>query len=248
MDDDQGTTQNLPPLTPTTPTTQQVQAESSAIDVIALRKIFPYLSLDKAAEYLPYLNDAMIRAGVVTPLSIAAFLAQVGAETAGLQLLAEIWLVGKDPSTLNAGQVAIQAAQARYETMPRLGNNQTGDGYKYRGRGALQITGRGAYTRASAALPALGIFGADGQPMDLVGNPDLVATDPRAIFGTAYWYWIGGTPKIQAAGGLTPFAEAGNFAAVSAGINAGDPSRSAQYGIADRNKYYETAKKVLGAT
>ena len=226
-----------PPVgSPTTVATQQ-----------QLARIFPRCPADKLALYNPAINDMLVRAGTVTPTGAAAFLAQVGCETGGLLWFAEIWLVGRDPATLNPGQQAIQLAQARYQTMPRLGNSEPGDDFRFRGRGALQITGRGAYTRASAALPALGILGPDGQPMDLVAVPDLVAEVPASIFGTALWYWCAGTDAIVAAGGLTQFAEGGYFNAVSAGVNAGDPKSRAQYGVGERLMYYDLARAVLGA-
>ncbi len=58
-----------------------------------------------------------------------------------------------------------------------LGNTQPGDGYRYRGRGFIQITGRGNYTHYGAAI---------GRP-DLVDNPDL-ANDPEvaALLTAAY--------------------------------------------------------------
>lgn len=61
----------------------------------------------------------------------------------------------------------------------RLGNGDesSGDGWKYRGRGLIQLTGRANYM---AAGDALGV--------DLKGNPDLVA-QPEMAAMTAGWYW-----------------------------------------------------------
>lgn len=61
----------------------------------------------------------------------------------------------------------------RYEREPlrsQLGNIQRGDGYRYRGRGYVQLTGRANYTRFSSILHT-----------DLIGNPDL-ALQPRIAY------------------------------------------------------------------
>jgi len=59
----------------------------------------------------------------------------------------------------------------------RLGNTKIGDGFKFRGRGFIQLTGRENYTRASKALG-----------LDLVGNPDQAA-EPEKAAKIAVWYW-----------------------------------------------------------
>ena len=63
-----------------------------------------------------------------------------------------------------------------------LGNGsvESGDGYKFRGRGIKQITGRWNYTTAGKS-PIV------NQPLD--SNPDLVATDFSVAVATAVWYW-----------------------------------------------------------
>ena len=59
------------------------------------------------------------------------------------------------------------AAQRGYEGRRDLGNTQRGDGLRFRGRGYVQITGRRNYTLWARRLG-----------LDIVANPDLVATDP----------------------------------------------------------------------
>ena len=59
------------------------------------------------------------------------------------------------------------------------GSEASGDGYKFRGRGILQITGRSNYTKCSQAL-----FNDD----TLVKNPDLLTTPKYAVL-TACWFW-----------------------------------------------------------
>jgi predicted chitinase len=55
----------------------------------------------------------------------------------------------------------------RYEFRTTLGNKVAGDGFRYRGRGFVQLTGRSNYARWSKELE-----------LDLIGDPDIVATDP----------------------------------------------------------------------
>ena len=59
-----------------------------------------------------------------------------------------------------------------------LGNTEPGDGAKFRGRGPLQLTGRGNYAACDAAIH-----------VGIVDNPEAVASDPRVGFQTAGWFW-----------------------------------------------------------
>jgi putative chitinase len=59
-----------------------------------------------------------------------------------------------------------------------LGNTENGDGWKYRGRGYIQLTGRSNYAAASKALG-----------IDLIGNPDL-ANDPAIAAKLIPWYYL----------------------------------------------------------
>ncbi|WP_436261704.1 glycoside hydrolase family 19 protein, partial [Pseudomonas amygdali] len=74
----------------------------------------------KAGVFAPVLNTAMSKYQIVTPLRIAAFIAQVGHESGQLRYVREIW--GPTPQQLG------------YEGRKDLGNTVPGDGSKYRGR------------------------------------------------------------------------------------------------------------------
>lgn len=94
---------------------------------------------------------------------LAAFLAQCSHETGGFRVLSEIW----GPSI----------AQRRYEGRKDLGNINKGDGYRYRGRGFIQLTGRLNYRSAGKEL---------GLPLE--EKPELVE-NPGIAAKTAVWYW-----------------------------------------------------------
>lgn len=116
-------------------------------------------------------------------------------------------------------------AQRRYEPVTSLskmlGNTQPGDGKRFKGRGPIQLTGRANYKT----------FG-DKLGVDLVGNPALAAT-PEVAFRIAGLYWQ--------TRGLNPLADAQNFREITRRINGGFN------GLADREKYYARAKRVLSS-
>lgn len=126
---------------------------------------------DAITEHAPrYGQDA-------TPERMAEFIAQIANETGGFahfsenlnysaKRLTEVW-PGRYP-TLAAAQPYARnpEALATHTYGGRMGNTQAGDGWRFRGRGALQLTGRANYERFGQLLG-----------LDLVGNPDLAA-DP----------------------------------------------------------------------
>jgi putative chitinase len=82
-----------------------------------------------------------------------------------------------------------------------LGNTEPGDGYAYRGRGLIQLTGRANYKKAS-----------DSIGVDLIANPDLVATPEYAAM-TAGWFW--------SANGLNALADAKDILGMTKKVNGG---------------------------
>ena len=126
-------------------------------------------------EFKPNIHERLIiRNGKVRGMSdeeIAAMLAQIRVETGDFQYMTELgdarYFQMYDP------QYAPRKAAA-------LGNTEPGDGYKYRGRGYLQITGRYNYEQASKQMP--------GGFTDFIESPDLVAT-PNIAVQLAFHYW-----------------------------------------------------------
>jgi Predicted chitinase len=97
------------------------------ISQLQLLQILPNAGY-RAGVFAPLLNTAMGRFQIIGTERVAAFIAQIGHESGQLRYVREIW--GPTP------------AQIRYEGRTDLGNTLTGDGFKYRGRGLIQITGR----------------------------------------------------------------------------------------------------------
>jgi putative chitinase len=164
----------------------------------------PSLSAAKRAAYLPLLLEAAQAQDIDTPLRLAAFVAQLLHESGELRYFEELW----GPTE----------AQKRYEGRLDLGNTEPGDGYRYRGRGPIQITGRANYRR----------YGLEDQP-------ELAAT-PRVGFQLAAEFW---TDK-----GLNALADRGTkaaFVTITRRVNGGTN------GLADRLARYRLARRVLGA-
>jgi putative chitinase len=180
-----------------------------AITANQLRQIMPTLTASKLSAYWPFLNEAMEKYQINTPLRAAAFLAQLAHESGELKYFEEIW----GPTS----------AQKRYEGRADLGNTQPGDGYRFRGRGPIQLTGRANYKKYGELLG-----------VDLVNNPDL-ASSPEYAFQTAALYW-----KSTGCNGLADDGTDDAFRLITRMINGG------LSGLADRQQYYERAKKALG--
>ena len=161
--------------------------------------------LDRATEHLPHIDAAMQEFEINTPARQAAFLAQVGHESGGLHWLVELW----GPTS----------SQARYEVRQDLGNDTPGDGYKFRGRGLIQITGRDNYTAAGLALG-----------VDLLQSPELLGQSPLADRSAA-WFWQ--------AHDCNEMADAGEFERITRRINGG------LNGYVERMALWENAKDVL---
>lgn len=144
------------------------------------------------------LQDAT-KAGITSSKELANFMAQVSAESGGLTRLDESFRYTRDNSQIPVKYAHRQGEEvltsARLEALNgkpeklaelmyggRMGNDQPGDGYTYRGRGYMQLTGKENYAAAGKALG-----------LDLVKNPDLAA-EPQNASKIATWYWENRVP------------------------------------------------------
>lgn len=161
--------------------------------------------IDRATEWLPHIQAAMAEFKISTPQRQAAFLAQIGHESGGLHWTTEIW----GPT----------AAQARYEGRKDLGNIQPGDGFRFRGRGLIQTTGRANYLATGVALG-----------VDLIAQPERLA-EPALAARSAAWFWH--------QRGLNMLADVGDFELITRRINGG------VNGYAQRVDLYTAAREAL---
>jgi len=120
-----------------------------------------------------------------------------------------------------------KGAQARYDTRTDLGNTpeKDGDGFLYRGRGPIQITGKDNYRQFTAWAQKK-----DPKAPDFVKNPDLVNTDPWEGL-VALWYWD--TRKLNV------LADAGDTKKITRRINGGYNH------LAERQKYVDRLSLVV---
>lgn len=121
------------------------------------------------AAVLDALERYAERFGLDKPHRLAQFLAQVMHESGDFKYDKEIW----GPT----------AAQKRYEGRKDLGNTQAGDGKRFMGRSAIQITGRANYAEFTRWCKAF----AKAAP-DFTKNPEKVNTNPWEGLGPV-WYW-----------------------------------------------------------
>ena len=152
---------------------------------------------DEVAPWLQPIGDTLAEFQINTPAREAAFLAQIVHESDGLRAveerlsysaarLPEVWpkhffLAPDDP----AGRLDASLFEHHPEALAnvvyanRMGNGpeSSGDGWRFRGRGLIQLTGRTLYTEAGAALQ-----------LDLVNQPDALL-QPAAAARAAGWYW-----------------------------------------------------------
>ena len=121
------------------------------------------------------------------------------------------------------------AAQRRYDPPGKLaadlGNTEAGDGLRFKGRGPIQITGRANYRR----------FG-DLLGLDLIADPKRAAL-PEVAFRIAGLFW-----SKKGLNELADKVTADAFREITRRINGGFN------GLAERERFYETAKTVLGVT
>lgn len=153
----------------------------------------------------PELIKALDRWDCTTPLRMAMFVAQTAHETGTYRYLREI------------------ASGEAYEGRLDLGNTQPGDGKRFPGRGLMQLTGRGLYTKCSEELY---------WPRDLLITQPELLEQPAYAANSAGWYW-----DLK---NLNRFSDASDIVGASRRINGG------RTGLAERVELYKRACYALG--
>lgn len=197
-----------------------------------LHQIMPRASAETLEKYCQPLNDTMDRYKINTPQRMACFLAQLAHESAQLSATREN-LNYSESMLLTLFKKYFTPEQAKeYAHKPerianrvyanRYGNRDeaSGDGWKYRGGGPMQITFPDNYKACGAAIGA-----------DLLNHPELIE---GAVYGalSAGWFW-----DFRK---LNDLADVLAFIPITKKINGGTN------GLEDRLKYFALAKKTLG--
>jgi putative chitinase len=201
-----------------------------------LKSLYPNAAAVNISAYAKPLTDAMIRYGINTIHRKRAFLAQIGHESGQLSVVVE---------NLNYSAAALRSVfgnyfpsdieAKKYERKPedianivyagRMGNTDPGDGWKYRGRGLIQITGKENYSVIGKKLGA-----------NLISNPHLLISPLYAAMSAAAWWQNAGLNELS---DKLASGEQEAFKAITKRINGG------YNGLSDRQKLYERAKKVI---
>ena len=194
-------------------------------------------STDRAVLFLPFLQGAMKAYDITTPRRIAGFLSQIAHESGRLETLEESLNYSVDALLTLFGRHRISESDARRFGRSlehkadqqgianalyggewgrkNLGNTVHGDGWRFRGRGLKQLTGRANYEKCGAAI---------GE--DLLNYPDRLLLPVNAAL-SAGWFW-----KSH---GLNEIADRGDVRQMTKVINGGAiglPERTALYGKA----------------
>jgi putative chitinase len=184
-------------------------------------------------KWLQPLEDTFAKYDINTPERQAAFIGQCAHESGNFKTLEEnlnykpealmrVW-PSRFPDLATAMKYAHNPeAIANKVYGGRMGNGpeETGDGWKYHGRGLIQLTGKENYANCGSGIG-----------VDLLSNPNLLNTPEYAAL-SAGWFW---NKK-----GLNALADAGDFETMTKRINGGT------LGLEDRKAKIAKALSVLG--
>lgn len=207
---------------------------SFALTLDQLMAILETSDNEKAQHYLAGLNACFDRYQINTPLRVAHFMAQVCHESGNFKYTSE---------NLNYSAKALRAVFGKYFSTDEIaeeyarqpekiasvvyanrmgnGDEQSGEGWQYRGRGFIQLTGKENYQNYAQSCGD-----------DVVANPEMVADDPIHCVGGAGWYWDSRS--------LNRYADEDDIKTVTKRINGGF------HGLDDRQAKLDNAKQVLG--
>ena len=188
----------------------------------------------EVAEWHHYMSQILPDFEIVTKQRVAAFVAQCSHESLQFRVMEENLnysadgLLGTWPRRFTSRDMAMQYARqpqkiANFVYANRNGNGPTSsnDGWNYRGRGIIQLTGRRNYTDISTS-----IYGDDRA----VRNPAMVVEKQQAIYA-ACWFWY--------TRNLNELADRGDITTMTERINGG------RLGLPERRKYYLQGLEVF---
>lgn len=198
------------------------------------------MNTDKLKGHIPdtviaQIPDVAAKFGINTPLRLAHFLAQCGHESGGFKLVNENLNYSADGLKKIFPKYFAQAGLAEsYARQPekiasrvyggRMGNGDEAskEGFKFRGRGYIQLTGKSNYTEFDKFVDD-----------DILGNPDLVATK-YPLLSAAWFFHKNGLNAISDKG-----ADDATVTAVTKRVNGGT------IGLPDRIKHFKEYYSLL---
>lgn len=202
------------------------------IDQSTFDKITGKSTLSNKVGACKGLNMVIERYKIDTPLRLAHFLAQLCHESCNLSVMVENLNYSKDallrvfPKYFNSSNVLKYArkpqAIASRVYANRMGNGpeSSGDGWTYRGRGYIQLTGKDNYKKYG------GLIGAD-----LINNPDRIKDDPITAMLVAGEYWSQNK--------LNTYADKDDILTITKRINGGTN------GLVDRKNQLARIKRII---
>ena len=184
-------------------------------------------------KWLEPLNATFQKYNISTPTRQAFFVGQCAHESNNFTRLEEglnysaARLMAVWPSRFSNLDVASQYANNPEKLANKVyagrmgnGNEESGDGFAFHGRGLIQLTGRELYANCGSSLG-----------VDLLGNPDRLL-DPMYATLSAAWFW--------GKRGLNQLSDIGDIVNLTKRINGGT------IGLEDRIKHYEEALHIFG--
>ena len=201
-----------------------------------VKKNYPTSKPDVVKALISSLGTLAEKYGLSSPLRLSHFLAQTAHESGGFRLIEENLNYSADGLNKIFPKYFVKAgrdAQA-YHRQPekianvvyasRMGNGDTasGEGYKFRGRGYIQLTGKDNYTRFGAAI---------GE--NITSNPDVVSGKYALL--SAAWFWSNNGLNKLADGGATD----ATVTSITKRVNGGT------IGLADRIKHFKEYYHLL---
>jgi putative chitinase len=198
------------------------------------------LKLEKLRGHIPdaviaQIPDTAAKFNINTPLRLAHFLAQCGHESGGFRVTQEnLNYSAKGLMGIFKKYFPTQALAESYQRQPQKiankvyasrmdnGNESSGDGFKFRGRGYIQLTGRANYTAFGKAINE-----------DISNNPDVVSGKYALL--SAAWFWSKNGLNNLADGGSTDQV----VTSITKRVNGGT------IGLADRIKHFKEYHHLL---
>jgi putative chitinase len=198
----------------------------------AVRQLIP--KVKNFEEWYSNLINILPEYDIDTPKRVAAFMAQCGHESGGFTLMQENLNYSAKGLRGTFGKYFPNDEVAKlYERKPQMianrvygnrmgnGDEASGEGWYFRGRGIIQITGKNNYTKCSQSLFESNV---------LVENPDLLLESEYAIH-SACWFW--------SAARLNELSDIGDIKTMTKRINGGF------IGLEDRINHYNHAIEIL---